>query len=167
MGLEEGGTSLAGLENLINKVLADRESQKEQGKKIEAMEKDLRVVKGMICDKDGNCRLPTKGDLTRLAEAQGAKADLSEFTGQELWNQIKSNPNYERDIAGIHLKKLKEDQDYLKKALEDKALVGKMATLLCDDSGCRVVFNQEIDKAKAHKNGKAKGEKKFFLTKEK
>lgn len=165
MVIEEGGASLAGLENLINKVLAGRESEKEQAKKIDAIEKDLRLVKGMICDKDGNCRLPTKQDLTRLAEAKGAKGDLSEFTGQELWNQIKSNPNYERDIAGIHLKKLKEDQDYLKKALGDKELVGKMVSVLCDDQGCRLVFNEEVDKA--HKEGKTKGQKEHFLIKKK
>lgn len=164
MGFDErgGGGQPLNMEALIKKVLSDEESRKKQQAQIDKIDNNVRIIGNLIC-KDGVCTLATKQDLTRLAEAQGAKADLSELTGQELWNQIKSNPNYERDIAGIHLKKLKEDPDYLKKALGDKALVGKMARLLCDDEGCRVVFNEEIDKAK----GKAKGKKEFFLTKEK
>jgi len=57
---------------------------------------------------------------------------------------------------------LKKDEDYLKKALGDKEVVGKMVSLLCDDEGCRLVFNEEVDKA--HKNGKAKGQKESWLT---
>ena len=163
MGLEGEGASLAGLENLISKVLADRELQKDQAKKIDAMEKDLRLVKGMICDENGNCRLPTRSDLLKLAEAQGAKGDVSQFSGQDLWDALKSKPNRVKDIENIHLQKLKEEPDYLKKALEDKELVGKMVSFLCDDEGCRLVFNEEVDKA--HKEGKGKGEKEFFLTK--
>ena len=165
MGLEEGGGqgSPPNLEALIQKVLSDREGQKEQTKKIDGLQQDMRLVKGLICDKDGNCRLPTREDLTQLVKKQGAKADLSQYSGQELWNQLKKNPNHERDVANIHLEMLKKDEDYLKKALEDREVVGKMVTLLCDDEGCRLVFNEEVDKA--HKNGKTKGQKESWLTK--
>lgn len=163
MALEGGEGSLAGLENLISKVLADRESQKDQAKKIDSMEKDLKLVKGMICDENGNCRLPTRGDLLKIAEAQGTKGDLSEFSGQELWDQIKKVPRYVKDVEEVHLKKLKEDEEYLKKALSDRGLVQKMVGILCDPSGenCKLIFNEEIDRA--HKEGKGKGE--HWLTK--
>lgn len=165
MVLEEGGGGQPlNMEALIKKVLSDEESRKKQQEQIDKIESNVRVIGNLIC-KDGVCTLATKQDLTRLAEAQGTKGDLSEFTGQELWNQIKKSKRNVGDVGKIHIKKLKEDQDYLKEALGDKELVGKMARLLCDDEGCRLVFNEEVDKA--HKNGKAKGQKEHFLIKQK
>lgn len=160
---EGGGQSPANLEALIAKVLSDREGQKEQAKKIDGLQQDMTLVKGLICDKDGNCRLPTREDLVKLAERAKAKGNLDEYSGQELWNKLKSNPNHEKDVENIHLEKLKKDQDYLKRALEDKEIVKGMVRLLCDDQGCRLVFNEEVDKA--HKNGQAKGQKEHWLTK--
>lgn len=151
MVIEEGGASLAGLENLINKVLAGRESEKEQAKKIGAMEKDLRLVKGMICDKDGNCRLPTKQDLVRLAEAQGAKGDLTQYKGQELWNELKGRPSALKDVEGIFLAKLKDEPDYMKRAAEDPQFQAAFLDGICTTPGCREKFNKEVEKyQKAH-----------------
>ncbi|MBA7601597.1 hypothetical protein ES703_08674 [subsurface metagenome] len=165
-GEDQGGGQPLNMEALIKKVLSDEESRKKQQEQINGMEHNLRIIGNMLCDEAGNCKVATKEDLTRASERQATKGDLSEFTGQELWNQIKKTPRYVKDVEDVHLKKLKEEETYLKKALEDKALVGKVARLLCDDEGCRVVFNEEVDKVKAGK-GKAKGEKEFFLTKEK
>ncbi len=164
-GYEEKGGQPPNLEALVAKILKDEESRKAQQEQINNIQSNLRIIGNMLCDKDGNCRVATKEDLAKVSKEQAPTADLSQLSGQELWNQIKKTPRYEKDVEDIHLKKLKEEEAYLKKALEDKALVGKMARLLCDDEGCRVVFNEEVDKA--HKAGKAKGEKEFFLTKEK
>lgn len=164
MVVGEGGASLAGLENLINKVLAGRESEKEQAKKIDAIEKDLKLVKGLICDENGNCRLPTKQDLVRLAEAQGAKGDLTQYKGQELWDQIKKNERYEKDIEKIHLKKLKENRTYLREALNDPEIVERIADVICNDEGCKIIWNTSVDKVKS---GKVKQEKEHFLIKKK
>lgn len=164
---KEGGgqQSPQNLEALVNQLLEQREQQKKRDKKIDNMENNLRVIGNLICDESGKCRLATKEDLAKVSKEQVPTADLSQLSGQDLWNQIKKNPTYEKDIQNIHLKKLKEDQGYLKEAFEDKELVGKMVSLLCDDQGCRLVFNEEVDKA--HKNGKAKGQKEHFLVKQK
>jgi len=160
-GYEKEGQSPANLEVLVAKILKDEESRKAQQEQIDKIENNVRVIGNFIC-KDGVCTLATKEDLARVAEKQGTKDDLSQYSGQELWNQLKNNPNHERDVANIHLEMLKKDQDYLKKALGDREVVGKMVSLLCDDEGCRLVFNEEVDKA--HKNGKAKGQKESWLT---
>lgn len=165
-GNEPGGQQTpANLEALVAKILKDEESRKKQQEQIDRMESNLRVVGNMLCDKDGNCRVATKEDLARVAEKQGTKSDLSQFTGQQLWDQLKTKPERVRDVEDLHIQKLKKDEAYLKKALEDKEVVGKMVTLLCDPSGenCRLVFNSEIDKA--HKAGKIKGQKESWLTK--
>lgn len=165
-GYEEKGGQPPNLEALVAKILADQEQQKERDKKIDNIQHNLKIVGNLICDESGNCRLASKEDLARVAERQGTK-DLSEFTGQELWNQIKKVPRYAEDVANLHLERLKKDEDYLKKALEDKALVKGMVSILCDPSGenCRLVFNEEIDKA--HKAGKGKGQGGSWLVKEK
>jgi len=162
---EPGGQqSPANLEALVAKILKDEESRKLQQQQIDNIESNVRIIGNLIC-KNGVCTLATKQDLARLAEAQGAKGDLSQFSGQQLWDELKKNPTRIRDIEDIHLKKLKKDEDYLKKALGDREVVGKMARLLCDDEGCRLVFNEEVDKV--HKVGKNKGKKEHFLIKKK
>jgi len=159
-----GGQNPPNIEALIKKVLSDEESRKKQQAQIDKIENNVRIIGNLIC-KDGVCTLATKEDLAKVSKEQMPRDDLSQFSGQELWNQIKKSERNTKDVGKIHLTKLKEDQDYLKEALGDKELVGKMVTLLCDDSGCRLVFNEEVDKA--HKAGKGKGQKESWLIKKK
>ena len=151
------------MEALIKKVLSDEESRKKQQQQIDKIEKNVRVIGNLICDESGECRLATKEDLGRVAEKRGAKGDLSQLTNKDLYTQLIKSQTAVEDLKGVHLEKLKEDPEYLKKALEDKELVGKMVSILCDDEGCRLVFNEEIDKA--HKEGRTKGQKESWLTK--
>jgi len=161
---EPGGQqSPANLEALVAKILKDEESRKKQQAQIDKIDNNVRIIGNMLCDKDGNCRVATKEDLARVSEKQASKTDLSQLSNKQLYGQLSKSKVAVQDLKDLHLQKLKEEPDYLKEALEDKALVGKMATLLCDDSGCRLVFNEEVDKA--HKAGKGKGEKEFFLSK--
>lgn len=163
MGLEEGGGQPPNLEALVAKILKDAESRKVQQEQINHIESNLRIIGNMLCDEDGNCKVATKEDLARVSEKQASKTDLNQLSNKQLYGQLSKSKVAVQDLEDLHLEKLRQDKEYLKKALEDKALVGKMVTLLCDDQGCRLVFNEEIDKA--HKDGKTKGQKESWLTK--
>jgi len=182
--VENQGKSLEKQGKMLEGIFGERE-QKETDNRFKAIAegvvepviKELKLVKGMVCDDKGNCRLPTKEELATLKTEQDKKLekikegtkktseekpDLSQFTGQELWEQIKKTERYVEDVGKIHIKRVKEDPDYRAKILDT----------LCDPKNeqCRVDVMEKFNKfsEQIKKTGKEETTpegKKFFLEK--
>lgn len=176
-GLEKQGKMLEGLfgereqkegENRVRQIVKDA---------LKPVSDEVKLIRGMVCDDEGNCRLPTKEELASLRTEQDkklekikeeakkipeGKPDLSQLSGQELWNQIKKNETYVKDVGEIHIKRVKEDPDYRAKILDT----------LCDPKNeqCRVDVMEKFNKfseqeEKTKKEEKTPEGKKFFLVK--
>jgi len=143
----------------------------------DGLSKKIGRVEKLVCNEDGTVCFFTKEDLENwkkeqaeeLEKAKGEakktseeKPDLSQFSGQELWNQIKNNKTYVKDVGEIHIKRVKEDPDYR----------DKMIAMLCDPKNeqCRVDVMEKFNKfseqeEKTEKEEKTPEGKKFFLVK--
>lgn len=180
-GYEKEGQSPANIEALVQKVLADREDQKEQAKKIDGLQQDMGLVKGLICDKDGNCRLPTLSDLEMLVQRQvgldGAKKEIEKKWDSLNEEQQAALPLIPRD-AHVTMMKILNQSDKSRKGLnrivttrltpgewgelmesEPELLEKISAALVCVGPECQARYNELLDKAKAAL-GKQKGQKK-------
>lgn len=179
-GYEKEGQSPANIEALIQKVLSDREGQKEQAKKIDGLQQDMRLVKGLICDKDGNCRLPTLSDLEMLVQRQ-AGIDGAYKEIEKKWNGLTEEqraalPLIPRDAHATMLRIL-EQSDKSKKGLNrsvatrltpeewsqlmesEPELLEKISeALVCTTPECKARYNELLEKAKVAL-GKQKGQK--------
>lgn len=176
-GLEKQGKMLEGLfgereqqesENRVRQIVKDA---------LKPVSDEVKLIRGMVCDDEGNCRLPTKEELVTLKTEQDkklekikeeaketpeGKPDLSQLSGQDLWNQIKKSETYVEDINKIYIKKVEEDPDYRDKILNT----------LCDPKNeqCRVDVMEKFNKFSEQKKETGKEEKtpegkKFFLVK--
>jgi len=176
-GLEKQGKMLEGLfgererkenENRVKQIINDA---------LKPVIGEQKFIRGLVCDDEGNCRLPTKEELATVKTEQDkklekikeeakkipeGKPDFSQLSGQDLWNQIKLNETYVEDVSKIHIKKVKEDPDYRDKILD----------VLCDPKNeqCRVDVMEKFNKfseqeEKTEKEEKTPEGKKFFLVK--
>jgi len=143
----------------------------------DGLSKKIGRVEKLVCNEDGTVCFFTKEELENwkkeqaeeLEKAKGEakktseeKPDLSQLTGQDLWDQIKKNETYVEDVGKIHIKRAKEDPNYRAKVLD----------ILCDPKNeqCRVDVMEKFNKfseqeEKTEKEEKTPEGKKFFLVK--
>ena len=182
--LDKVGQSIEKQGKMLEGLYGERE-QKESENRVKQIVKDAvkpvineqKFIRGLVCDDEGNCRLPTKEELASLKTEQDkklekikeeakkipeGKPDLSQFSGQDLWDQIKKSEAYVEDIGKIHIKRVKEDPDYRAKVLDT----------LCDPKNeqCRVDVMEKFNKfseqeEETEKKEKTKEGKHFLLSK--
>lgn len=137
--------------------------------------KEVKLIKGMVCDDQGNCRLPTKEELDNLRTEQDrklekikeeakkipeAKPDLSQFSNKELYSQLIKSETAVGDLKKVHIEKALEDPAYRKEFLD----------ALCDNEECRVDVMKKVEefsgqKEETEKKEKTKEGKSFLLSK--
>ena len=114
--LDKIGKSVEKQGKILEGLFGERE-RKENEDRVRQIIKDAlkpvlgeqKLIRGMICDDEGNCRLPTKEEVASLKIEQDkrlekiekeakktpeGKPDLSQLSGQDLWDQIKKSETY-------------------------------------------------------------------------
>jgi len=182
MGLEEGTPQGPNIKALIEQVLSDRDGQKKQREKIDGMAEDVKLIKAMICDSRGNCRLPTIEDLDKIMEKK-AGVDGVQKELEKRWPTMSDEekadlPLIPRDSHETMLKILSESpksRKGLNKRVVERLSGNEWAELLAEKpriaemvaqgvcrspEECREKYNRALDKEK--KEGKGE----HWLTKE-
>jgi len=174
MGLEEGAPQAPNIKALIEQVLSDRDEQKKQREKINGMAEDVKLIKGMICDSRGNCRLPTLQELDSIMEKRvgldGVKKELEKKWPGMSDEEKAGLPLIPRDSHETMLKILSESpksrkglnkrvverltgDDWAELLAEKPRIAEMVAQGLCrSPEECRQKYNATVDKEK--KDGK-------------
>ncbi|MBA7491164.1 hypothetical protein ES702_01709 [subsurface metagenome] len=113
--------------------------------KLDRVEGQLKIIGNMICDEKGRCRLATKEELATLGQKE---KKLEEYHSQELWEEIKQRPQAMSDLEGVMLKKLKENEDLMRRVAEDETFREKFLESVCTTKGCRQALNLQIEQAR-------------------
>jgi len=189
--LEKIGKSLEEHGKILEGLFGERERKENEKRFGELIEEQIKPVKDaydglskkigrvekLVCNEDGTVCFFTKEELENWKKEQAKefekakgeakktseeKPDLSQLTGQDLWDEVKKNPTYVEDVGEIHIKRVKEDPDYR----------DKMIAMLCDPKNeqCRVDVMEKFNKFSEQKEETKKKEKtpegkKFFLVK--
>ncbi|NVM22992.1 MAG: hypothetical protein HWN68_14575 [Desulfobacterales bacterium] len=160
----QGGGEGPNLKDLIDQVLSDREQRKEDRKKINGMAQDMKLVKGMLCDSQGNCRLPTQEDLIRLTDRGkiSPEGTIRKDNHNQMYELLRACPDCKEGMQRDTREEMAKDPESMKRAADDPQFRKAFLASVCSDEKCREAFNRDIDEVKSQ--GKA-GEKAFFLDK--